>query len=137
MKYTITAFEDTEEQHHPKTHEHEMGSTYPSDFGSCTVFLYLRLRCAAPVWFNSAYTKHVDVALNEAVRIVSGCLTPTPTEEIYPIVGIAPPTIRRRVAAEFERKKQETDHRHPLYGHQVHPSKLKSRNSFIQTTTPP
>lgn len=32
------------------------------------------------------YTKHIDVALNETVRIVSGCLKPTPIEEIYPIL---------------------------------------------------
>jgi hypothetical protein len=38
------------------------------------------------------------------------------------------------VAAAVERQKQVTDHRHPLYGHQQHPSRFRSRKSFLKTT---
>ncbi|XP_050508163.1 uncharacterized protein LOC126885603 [Diabrotica virgifera virgifera] len=88
----------------------------------------------ASVWANSAHAKNVDVALNETVRIISGCLKPTPIEEVYPIAGIAPPPIRRKVTSEVERKKQETDRRHPLYDHQTQPSRLRSRKSFLKTS---
>lgn len=91
---------------------------------------------AAPVWKNSSHSKEVDVAVNAAARIISGCLKPTPIEKLYPIIGIAPPDIRREVAAEIERKKQNEDRRHPLYGHVVPPTRLKSRKSFLRTTAP-
>ncbi|KAI5727952.1 hypothetical protein M8J77_009167 [Diaphorina citri] len=89
---------------------------------------------AAPVWKNSAHSKQVDVAFNDTIRIVTGCLKPTPVQKIYPIVGIAPPKIRRQVAAEIERSKQSTDHRHPLYNHHPPPARLKSRSSFLRST---
>lgn len=89
---------------------------------------------AAPVWRNSAHAKQVDTAINETARIVSGCLKPTPIDKIYPIIGIAPPAIRRNVAAEVERTKQKNDHRHPLHEHQNQATRLKSRKSFIQST---
>ncbi|KAL1448639.1 hypothetical protein WDU94_001908 [Cyamophila willieti] len=89
---------------------------------------------AAPVWKSSAHCKQVDVAVNEAARIITGCLKPTPIHKIYALAGIVPPEIRRRVAAEAERNKQMSDNRHPLYGHTVQPVRLKSRKSFLQTT---
>ncbi|KAI5734624.1 hypothetical protein M8J77_008853 [Diaphorina citri] len=89
---------------------------------------------AAPVEKNSAHSKQVVVAFNDTIRIVTGCLKPTPVQKIYPIVGIAPPKIRRQVAAEIERSKQSTDHRHPLYNHHPPPARLKSRSSFLKST---
>ncbi|KAG5900355.1 hypothetical protein JTB14_033804 [Gonioctena quinquepunctata] len=56
-------------------------TSYPSALALC----FSTVEYAAPVWINSAYTKHIDVALKET-RIGSGYLKPTPTEEIYPIV---------------------------------------------------
>lgn len=88
----------------------------------------------APVWEASAHTRHVDIALNESVRIITGCLRPTPVLKIYPLAGIAPPTIRRTVAAEIEKTKQEKDPRHPLYNHSETSSRLKSRKSFLRRT---
>ncbi|KAI5742625.1 hypothetical protein M8J77_009365 [Diaphorina citri] len=89
---------------------------------------------AAPVWRNSSHSSHVDVSINEAMRIVTGCLKPTPTEKLYPIAGIAPPQIRRQVAAEIEKKKQQSDERHPLYNHEETHQRLKSRKNFMRTT---
>jgi len=70
---------------------------------------------AAPVWKNSAHAKHVDIALNKAVRIVTETMKPIPLHKIYPIVRIAPPDIRRQVAADIERGKQINDTRHTLH----------------------
>lgn len=66
---------------------------------------------AAPAWKNSSHAKHVDIALNEAEKIVTGTMKPTPFHKIYPIVGITPPDIRRQVTAETERGKQISDRR--------------------------
>uniref|UniRef100_A0A8D8S3V5 Uncharacterized protein n=1 Tax=Cacopsylla melanoneura TaxID=428564 RepID=A0A8D8S3V5_9HEMI len=68
------------------------------------------------------------------MRIVTGCLKPTPVEKLYPLTGIAPPHIRREAAANTERKKQETDPRHCLYQHQPVTRRLKSRRSFMSRT---
>ncbi|KAL1457059.1 hypothetical protein WDU94_001733 [Cyamophila willieti] len=84
----------------------------------------------------SAHAKEVDVAVNAAVRLVSGCLKPSPVEKIYPIVGLAPPRVRRKVISEIERTKQSEDERHPLHGHIPHRSRLKSRKSFLRSTEP-
>ena len=89
---------------------------------------------AAPVWSASVHAKQVDVAVNESVRIVTGCLKPTPVHMLYPIIGIAPPHIRRDTAANVERTKQEADPRHPMYGHKPAAKRLRSRKSFMSRT---
>lgn len=86
---------------------------------------------AAPVWAASTHAKHVDVAINETARIVTGCLKPTPVESLYPLIGVAPPSVRRAVATDAERTKQETDARHPLYHHEPANRRLRSRKSFM------
>ncbi|CAI6369208.1 unnamed protein product [Macrosiphum euphorbiae] len=58
---------------------------------------------------NSKHTKHVDTALNETCRVITGCLKPTPLKYIYPLSGIAPPRIRRYVATCMERYQKEPD----------------------------
>ncbi|KAI5696708.1 hypothetical protein M8J77_004874 [Diaphorina citri] len=89
---------------------------------------------AAPAWKSSAHCKQVNTAINESCRIITGCLKPTPLDKLYALAGIAPPHIRRTVAAEVERSKQSTDERHPLYGHVEQAARLKSRKSFLRTT---
>ncbi|KAI5732047.1 hypothetical protein M8J77_020382 [Diaphorina citri] len=89
---------------------------------------------ASPVWGASSHAKQVDVALNDTMRIITGCLKATPVQKLYPLTGIAPPHIRRAVAANIERKKQEEDPRHPLYSHVPAARRLKSRSSFLART---
>lgn len=89
---------------------------------------------SSPVWKSSVHSKNVNIAINESCRIITGCLKPTPLNKIYSLSGIAPPNIRRIVAAEVEKTKQATDNRHPLYGHILQPARLKSRKSFLRTT---
>ncbi|PZC71961.1 hypothetical protein B5X24_HaOG212107 [Helicoverpa armigera] len=91
---------------------------------------------ACPVWGRSTHSKGVDVALNETCRIITGCLKPTPVQMLYPLAGIAPPAVRRNVAASLEKMRQETDHRHPLHGARPPRSRLKSRNSFLASVAP-
>ncbi|KAL4154014.1 hypothetical protein QTP88_001847 [Uroleucon formosanum] len=70
---------------------------------------------ASPVWSRSVHTKQIDTILNESCRLVTGCLKSTPLPKIYQLAGIAPPNIRREVAADWERTKAETDIRYPLH----------------------
>ncbi|MGL4890228.1 MAG: hypothetical protein ACRC52_05400, partial [Aeromonas veronii] len=56
---------------------------------------------AAPVWCRSAHCKQVD----DACRVITGCLKPTPISKLYPLAGIAPPDIRRDVICAEEMRK--------------------------------
>ena len=42
--------------------------------------VYSTAEYCAPVWCRSAYTRLIDNVLNDALRIVTGCLRPTPTD---------------------------------------------------------
>lgn len=97
---------------------------------------YSAAEYASPVWCRSSHAKTVDPALNEACRLVTGCLKPTPVEKVYCLAGIAPPSVRREVAVNQERLKAESVEGHPLFGHQQTQPRLKSRKSFLQTSKP-
>lgn len=89
---------------------------------------------ASPVWHKSSHAKVVDIALNDTCRIITGCLKPTSLDKLYTLAGIAPPDIRREVAASSEKKKAETSEAHPLYGYRPAKPRLKSRKSFLRST---
>ena len=74
--------------------------------------------------------------LNETCRLITGCIRPTATPDLYVLSGIAPPEIRRSVHCQNERTKQLTDQRHNLHHHQPVKSRLHSRNSFVSTSQP-
>ena len=97
---------------------------------------YSTAEYASPVWERSPHAKKMDPALNSTCRLITGCLRPTPTENLYTLAGIAPPDIRRTVASMRERQRQTNDKRHPLFGHVPPTSRLKSRESFTHSVTP-
>ena len=78
----------------------------------------------------------MNAQLNEACRLITGCLKPTKVESLYQLAGIAPPTIRRSTISQREREKQTTDNRHSLYGHIAPTKRLKSRKSFVHSVQP-
>ena len=49
----------------------------------------------APVWCRSAHTRLIDNILNDALRIVTRCLRPTPTDHLPILWGIHPAELRR------------------------------------------
>lgn len=53
---------------------------------------------------------------------------------LYPLAGIAPPSVRRDVTCAMEKARQTDDLRHPLYGHKIPRARLKSRKSFMRVT---
>jgi len=52
----------------------------------------------APVWCRSAHTRLIDSAINDALRIVTGCLRPTPADNLPILAGIQPAELRRKEA---------------------------------------
>ena len=44
----------------------------------------------ALVWYCSAHTRLIDSVLNDTLRIVTGCLRPTPTDHLTMLSGIQP-----------------------------------------------
>ena len=93
--------------------------------------------CSA-VWARSCHAQKIDPELNNACRTITGQLRPTPLPLLYRSAGIAPPTIRREIHAKTQKHKQETDQRHPLYGHSCPQRRLKSRHSFMtEESLPP
>ena len=56
-----------------------------------TLYLvYLTAEYCAPVWCSSAHTCLIDSVLNNALCIVTGCLHPTPMDELPILSGIQP-----------------------------------------------
>ena len=53
----------------------------------------------APAWCRSAHTRLTDRPINDALRIVSGCLSPTPTDNLLVLSGTQPTELRRKKAA--------------------------------------
>ena len=50
---------------------------------------------ASPAWCRSAHTRKLDVALNDTMRIITGCMRPTETTFLPVLAGITPLDIRR------------------------------------------
>ena len=61
--------------------------------------VYSAAEYCAPVWCRSAHTRLIDSVLNDALRIVTGCLHPTPTDHLPVFSGIQPAELRRMGAA--------------------------------------
>jgi len=52
----------------------------------------------APAWCRSAHTRLIDPTINDTLRIVTGCLRPTPAGNLLILAGIQPAELRRRGA---------------------------------------
>ena len=89
--------------------------------------------CSA-VWSRSAHAAKINSELNRACRTITGTLKATPLPSLYRLAGIPPPAIRREALTKVERDKQISDSRHPLYGHEPVPTRLRSRHSFMTVT---
>ena len=91
---------------------------------------------ACSSWGRSRHTAHVDIALNDTCRIITG-LNATPVPCLYALAGIVPPHIRRKVACNVDRCLQEYEPRHPLHGQRPAKHRLPSRNSFLDSIEAP
>ena len=90
----------------------------------------------APVWCRSAQTRLIDSVLNDALRIVTGCLRPTPTDHLPVLSGIQPAELRRLEATLSLAYRGSLDPNHILYGllsgsSDTRQVRLRSRHPFV------
>ena len=78
--------------------------------------VYSTAEYCAPVWCCSAHTRLIDSVLNDALRIVTGCLRPTPTDQLPVLSGIQPAEFRRMGATLSLAYRGSLDPDHILYG---------------------
>ena len=91
----------------------------------------------APVWCRSAHTRLIDSVLNDALRIVTGCLRPTPTDNLPIISGIHPVEFCRLGATPSLAYRGSLDPDHILYGllsgsSATRQDRLRSRRPFVK-----
>ena len=78
----------------------------------------------------------IDSVLNDALRIVTGCLRPTPTDNLPVLQGIQPAELRRQEATLSLASRSSLDPGHILHGQLTEPQaaskeRLKSRCPFV------
>ena len=78
--------------------------------------VYSTAEYCAPVWCRSAYTQIIDSVLNDVLRIVTGCLRPTPTDHLPVLSGIQSAELRRMGATLSLAYRGSLDPDHILYG---------------------
>ena len=62
---------------------------------SALSMVYCTAEYCAPAWCHSMHTCLIDSILNDALCIVTGCLRPTPTEDLPSLAGIQPAELCR------------------------------------------
>jgi len=89
----------------------------------------------APVWCCGAHTRLIDPAINDAVRIVTGCFRPTPADNLPTLSGIQPAELRRN-GAPLSLARRAMEPGHLLHSALTRPSSantrhIKSRHPFV------
>ena len=98
--------------------------------------VYSAAEYCAPVWCCSAHTGLIDSVLNDALRIVTQCLRPTPTDHLPVLSDIQPAELRRLGAILSLAHRGSLDPNHILYGllsgsSDTRQVRLKSRRPFV------
>jgi len=92
----------------------------------------------APVWCCSAHTCLIDPTINHTLRIVTGCLHPTPAGNLPILAGIQPAELHHREAT-LSLGRRAMEPRHLLHSALTHQAGvaarcLKSRHPFVPAT---
>ena len=98
--------------------------------------VYSTAEYCASVWCRSAHTRLIDSVLNDALRKVTGCLRPTPTDHLPVLSSIQPAELRRLGATLSLAYRGSLDPDHILYGLLRWSSdtcqlRLRSRRPFV------
>ena len=98
--------------------------------------IYSTAEYCAPVWCRSAYICLIDNVLNDVLRIVTGCLRPTPTDHLPVLSGIQPAELRRMGTILSLAYRGSLDPDHILYGllsesSDTRQTRLRSRRPFV------
>ena len=98
--------------------------------------VYSTAEYCTPICCRSAHTRLIDSVLNEALRIVIGCVRPTPTDHLPVLSGIQQAEIRRIGTTLSLDYRGPLDPYHILYDTLTGPSdtrqvKLRFRRPFV------
>ena len=98
--------------------------------------VYSAAEYCAPVWCHSAHTRLIDSVLNDALRIVTGCLRPTPTDHLPVLSGIQPAELCQMGATLSLAYHGSLDPDHILHGllsgsSDTRQVRLRSRRPFV------
>ena len=74
-----------------------------------------RAEYCSQVWCRSAHTHRLAAALDNGLRLVSGCIRSTPTFMLPVVSGIMPPDIRRNKQCLALSRRAEADDQHALH----------------------
>ena len=99
--------------------------------------VYSTAEYCALVWCRRVHTRLIDSVLNDALRIVTGCLHPTPTDHLPILSGIQPTELCRLEATLSLAKGGILDSDHTLHGQllglqHVPRERLKSGRPFVR-----
>ena len=97
---------------------------------------YSTAEYCAPVRCRSAHIRLIDSVLNDALRIVTGCLRPTPMDHLPVLSGIQPAELRPMGATLSLAYRGSLDPDHILYGllsgsSDTRQVRLRSRRPFV------
>jgi len=127
--------QDLEVTHLPQVHGSYHKSNQITQEQKMICHSTLQSRNCVPVWCCSAHTHLIDSAINDALRIVTGCQRSTPADNLPILAGIQPGELRRNGAAlSLARRAMEPGHL--LHSALTRPSsadarRLKSRHPFV------
>ena len=109
------------------------GASTPTLRTSTLALVYAPAEYCAPVWCRSSHIRLVDVGLNASLRTITGCLRPTPVDQLPVLAEIAPPALRREAATlVLGRRACQHDHLlHDVMENSTHRKRLKSRRPLI------
>ena len=98
--------------------------------------VYSPAEYCVPVWCRSAHASLIGSVLNDALRIVTGCLRPTPTDHLPILSGIQATELRRLGATLSLAYSGSLDPDHILYGllsgsSDTRQVRLRSRRPFV------
>ena len=101
--------------------------------------VYSTAEYCAPIWCCIAHTRLINSVLNDALRIVIGCLRPAPTDHLPILPGIQPAELRRLGATLSLAYRGSLDPNHILYGllsglSDIRQVTLRSRRPFVPGT---
>ena len=102
--------------------------------------VYSTAEYCAPAWCRSAHVRLIDSVINDALRIVTGCLRPTPADNLPVLAGIQPAGLRRLGATLSLATRGIRNPDHILHERLVRPldeseERLKSRRPFVPVTS--
>ena len=98
--------------------------------------IYSTAEYCAPPWCRSTHTRLIDSVLNDALRIVTGCLRIIPSDNLPVLSGIQPAELRHQGARLSMANRSSIDPGHILHGQLTElraasKKRRKSRRPFV------